>query len=37
MAKKGLIIPATQLPGINGPMLFRRSDVEALLDTEASA
>lgn len=30
MAHKGMIQPATQLPGVNGALLFRRSDVEEL-------
>lgn len=37
MAEKGLVRTAGKLPGDNGAFLFRRSDIEALLNTEASA
>lgn len=37
MSQKGLIKPATQLPGVNGALLFRRSDIEALAAERASA
>lgn len=37
MAEAGKLPVATKLPGPNGPHLFRRADVEALLSTEASA
>ena len=37
MAQKGLIKPATQLPGVNGALLFRRSDVERLAHQRAAS
>lgn len=36
-AAEGRLQPAQKLPGQRGAYLFRRADVEALMDTEASA
>jgi hypothetical protein len=37
MAQKGMIKPATQLPGVNGAILFRRSDIEDLARERAAS
>ncbi|MGB7365039.1 MAG: helix-turn-helix domain-containing protein [Rhodococcus sp. (in: high G+C Gram-positive bacteria)] len=32
----GLLVSAGQLSGVNGPYLFRRSDIQAYLDSRAA-
>lgn len=36
LVEAGRLVPAQRLPGPNGPMLFRRADVEALLASHAA-